>query len=222
MNLKRYLEEDGHGKYSSYAIADLVPPPGIEIHLLIVLESPHIDELRTGVPAAGRTGQLALSFLLPTGALPESLGPYVASLHSGEDFRIGVMNVSSVPLQAKAYSGHRSPPTIDPADWGVIEKARSSRAQSLTNVLPAEVRDANQLLLLGLRRRLDNLTLAPTATVFTAGRFVQRSWASLAARPQRSTMPIPHPANAWWTRATNLQDRANLATLKNQFSVHTS
>jgi uracil-DNA glycosylase len=58
-----YLSEDGNGTYARWHVPDLVPTDsGVE--LVFVFESPHVDELSTGLPVVGAAGKSALRFLL--------------------------------------------------------------------------------------------------------------------------------------------------------------
>jgi hypothetical protein len=55
--LQQYIEEDGTGGFVSYCVRDLVPSNHEVLDLLLLLESPHIDELRTGIPLSGEAGK---------------------------------------------------------------------------------------------------------------------------------------------------------------------
>jgi hypothetical protein len=58
-----YLSVDGNGTYARWHVPDLVPTDsGVE--LVFVFESPHVDELSTGLPVVGAAGKSALRFLL--------------------------------------------------------------------------------------------------------------------------------------------------------------
>lgn len=218
VTLQRYLREDGKGRFSQFYVPDLLGGSGDSIEILLVLESPHIDELRTGLPVAGDAGQRALAFLAPTGKPPEALGPYLAALHAAGDFRVGIMNVSPVPLQAGAFVRHRLPPNLSRSEWDLLEVVRSHRGSTIDALPTSEAKDANVVLLQGLQSRLAAVNLSLNATVFTAGSFVHRTWDSLPSPPKRAVLPIPHPSNGWWTRTKRRTYIDNLAELKAQFS----
>ncbi|WP_157421481.1 hypothetical protein [Agromyces sp. Leaf222] len=222
MTLQQYLQEDGTGTFRNFRVPDLVPGSGDDIELLLVLESPHVDELRTGRPLAGDAGQRALAFLSPTGKPQAALGPYLALLHANSDFRIGIINVSPVPLQSAAFARHRLPPVLVQSDWELLEMVRSHRASTIANLPTRTARNANTILLPGLQARLDGVNLSSNATVFIAGNFVHRTWESLASPPKRVMLPIPHPSNGWWTRTKVQKNLDHLAELKSQFARLTS
>lgn len=72
MSVKQYLEEGGGGAFAKFVVPDLVSLKS-EVALLLILESPHIDELRTGTPLSGESGQAALRVLEAVGDPPEAL-----------------------------------------------------------------------------------------------------------------------------------------------------
>lgn len=217
-----YLREDGNGHYARYRVPDLIPPDGVACELVIVLESPHIDELRTGIPVSGKAGQASLRFLAPAGRpSSELLGPFVASLHASEDFRVSIINSSPVPLQRNAFSQHPLPPELSDTDWDVLEAIQKSQAQDVANLSPAE-REANQILSRGLQSRFTRLSMTEEALIFLAGIFVQRTWALLSDPPSKTTLEIPHPSHSWWTRTKREECVTNLEVLKRRFEAATS
>src|SRR6476646_2804493 len=52
MSAINYLSEDGSGMYARWHVPDLVPS-NRAVELVFVFESPHVDELRTGLPVVG-------------------------------------------------------------------------------------------------------------------------------------------------------------------------
>lgn len=183
-----------------------------------MLESPHVDELRTGLPLSGDAGQRALAFLLPSGRPPEALGPYLAGLHATNNPRIGIVNACPVPLQSGAFARHRMPPDLPQSDWELLEEVRSHRASAIAGLPSSTAMDANTMLLPGLESRLAAIALSPDAMVFIAGNFVHRTWESLASPSKLVVVPIPHPSNGWWTRTRRQQYIDNLGTLKSRFT----
>jgi len=214
----RYLQEDGTGKYRGFHVPDLVPGNADEVEVLLVLESPHLEELGTRLPLSGDAGQNAFTFLMPIGSPTEALGPYLATAHAAGDFRVGVLNTCMVPLQKAAFKGHPSPPALPQPDWDLLELVRKHRATTISGLPTSAAGNANRKLLPGLQSRLSALNLFPNATVFIAGNFVQRTWDSLSSPPQATVVPIPHPANGWWARTKRPDQLANLATLKSRFA----
>lgn len=222
MTLDQYLQENGTGSFKNFRVPDLIPGNGGQVEALLVMESPHIDELRTGLPLAGDAGQRALAFLLPTGRPPEALGPYVSTLHARDDVRIGILNACPVPLQSRAFTRHRLAPVLSQSDWALLEEVRSHRASTIAALPTPTVKRANILLLPGLQSRMASVNLSPNAMIFIAGNFVHRTWASLVAPPKRRVLSIPHPSNGWWSRTEQQLFTDNLAALRTQFARLTS
>lgn len=46
------------------------------------------------------------------------------------------MNASPVPLQIGAFVGHRMPPVLSPAEWGLLEVVRTHRASPSPHCQP--------------------------------------------------------------------------------------
>lgn len=222
MSLTQYLEEDGTGTYKQYRVRDLVPTDGSDVELLLVLESPHTDELRNGVPLAGDAGQRALRFLSPNGAPPEALGPYIATRHAAGDTRIALVNASPLPLQRSAFSRHRNPPKLSPHDFELLEVVRSSQTSTIGGLQTLAHRSVNEAILAQLEHRLAALNIAPTALIGFAGKFTHRTWASATIALPGYTVLVPHPSNGWWTRTTKAQERNDLATIATKFAALTS
>lgn len=223
MATHEYLSEDGAGGFARCVVRDLVPLGGQAADLLLVFESPHTEELRTGVPVSGRAGQAALNALSIAISPPQSLGLSIASRHVGGDARVGIMNASQVPLQLAAYQLHAAMPAVSNLDWDLLSRMRKSSEDDIDAMLDPRVRAASRLLLPSLQQRLSRIEFAPNATVVTAGKFAQRSWNSLSSRPSATNLAVPHPSNGWWKRSTaSPQHRANLEKLKRLFAIHTS
>lgn len=221
VTMRAYLHEDGNGEYARYRVPDLVPPAGIVCELVIVLESPHSDELRTGIPMSGSTGQAALQFLAPSGRPPEALGPFIASLHANGDFRVSIINSSPVPLQEKAFNGHQLRPDLSPSEWNLLKAIQASQKDDVADLSTTAEQEANQMLWPGLQSRFEHLTMTEDTKIFLAGIVVQRTWALLAKPPSQTTLAIPHPSNGWWTRTKRKEWIANLSELRKQFAITT-
>lgn len=98
------LEDGDWNKLRRYHIPDLVFGSGIRV--VLILESPDIEEVRSGFPLAGRSGKDVLKkldeweLLRRHVAAGDSIGRL---LYRGDVRWLGVMNVSWLPLQGKAY-----------------------------------------------------------------------------------------------------------------------
>lgn len=202
MSVKDYVSEAGRGIYHDCHVPDLVPTGPQLVKLLLILESPHVDELAAKTPVSGEAGMTALEYLLP--ARPtESLGGYVRAKHDAGDFRVGILNVSNVPLQEQAFDDGGTKPTLSARDWLVIERIRMSTARSVTGTQCAEANAAGGILLRGLEARVDALTLDADCVVVPCGRFAQRFTRELRRLPVTAPLEVLHPSRRQWLNHAN-------------------
>lgn len=74
---------------------------------IFILESPHIQELKYGLPVSGGSGKMMTKHLFPkqyeTSNLP--LGRFVDSFKDTDEevSRVGIMNICRIPMQKSAY-----------------------------------------------------------------------------------------------------------------------
>ena len=113
MSLRAYLSEDGTGPYAHYYVRDLLGEDTRKLELLLILESPHTQEIRTKIPLSGSAGVAASKFLFGGKPPHEPLGLHVARRAKGRELRVGLMNVSPVPLQDLAQDAARSAQSAD-------------------------------------------------------------------------------------------------------------
>lgn len=130
------------------------------------------------------------------------------------------MNVSQVPLQLAAFSRHRSRSAVAHLDWHLLRRVRGSNRKRIADIIDSQVQVTSRLLLPSLQHRIGLLRFSTQATVVPVGKFAQQYWNSLLNRPSVTALPIPHPSNDWWTRATAKQDIDNLAEVKRLFKLH--
>lgn len=217
MSVKKYVSETGRGSYRDFHVPDLVPPGTQHVKLLLILESPHVDELTAKAPVSGWAGFTALEYLLPAHPA-ESLGSYVRGKHYAGDFRIGILNVSNVPLQEQAFKTGGQKPTLSARDWKVIERVRMSAAKFVTGTQCAEANAAGDILLRGLQARVDALTLDADCVVVPCGRFAQRFTRELCRLPVTTPLEVLHPSRRQWLNHPN---HPSLLALHELFTRHT-
>ena len=209
-----YLNEDGSGKYAQWHVPDLVPSDRA-VELVFVFESPHVDELRTGLPVAGTAGKSALRFLLPGQPKDRSLGRFVEQSHAAGDDRIAILNVSNVPMQEAAFVDDEAP-DLGEDEWTLIEKVRRSRARSISSMRGAETRAISEVLVDGHRSRLSSVATRSEARVVAAGTFAQRMVAGASPDLTPSPLHVPHPSFNQWNRMAN-QNLTDLIAVRDRF-----
>lgn len=210
MSVDDYLAEDGSGPSGAFRVADLVSRTGGVVSLLILLESPHVDELIERRPVVGSAGKSGLEFLL-SAKTGESLGNFVKAKHDVGDWRIAIMNVSIVPLQKKAFVG-RTPPSVSPAEWEVLRRVRTSKARSVDGTTSAPANRVSEILLTDLQARIDGLTFGAGAAVVAAGPCAQRFARGLQRLPA-APLNVHHPSYGNWMRHPKKAEHIQLRTL---------
>lgn len=186
------------GSNSMWNVEDLLPEGSSPIRLLFVLESPHIDELDAGVPVVGGAGTSALRFLQDTRWAGQSLGRFIADKHAAGDARLAVMNVSTVPLQRRAFERTEGVPGLTPEEWHWLGSTfRRSRAMTVDATPDLRANVVGKLLLDSVQGRIESLSLDSECTIVACGRFAQRYVRQLRGLPGAS-LGVPHPANNQW------------------------
>lgn len=216
MTVDDYVAERGQGQSRAAYVADLVPPVGVPVSLLMVFESPHVDEVSAGVPLMGAAGRSGLEYLL--GARTQgSLGSFVAAKQATGDYRVAVMNVSNVPLQLAAFTTIPAP-ALAQADWDVLRRVRTSTARNVGGTRNPDANRIGTALLASLQTRFNAMKAGGDLTVVAAGRCAQRFVRQLTGLPSKQ-LYVAHPSYAQWLRDP---DRAEHAQLRQLFTQHTS
>ena len=214
--LLEYLTEDGTGSQEESHVGDLIPPAGRSIGLVVIFESPHLDELASGLPMSGRAGRDALRFLTRQDDTTDALGPFVKSVNRRNIAGIALVNVSGVPLQKTAYSDPALRPRVTDAEWDMLDKLRASTPRKVSTIRPGLRKESAQLLLGGFQSRITSLGSLSGATVAVAGTFAQLYWRSIQSTPVAHLLEVPHPSYDQWNRPTN-QGHKSLAALQQAF-----
>lgn len=199
------------GGPADWRVPDLVPQ-GVSPRLVIVFESPHVDELKAVTPVAGSAGRSAMRFLRQNAQHREALGPYVKDrLNTG---RVAILNVSSVPLQKAAFKTV-DPPDLSQTDWALLERVRTSGAKRIRTMRSPEARSLSRVLADDLRSRIEELDLIPETRVAAAGRFAQRMVREFSDDLGLQVLEVPHPSYNLWNRPAN---EAKLEGLRELFA----
>lgn len=214
MNAIEYLGEDGTGRFGRWHVPDLTPA-GSAVELIFVFESPHVDELKARVPVFGAAGKSAIRFLLSDPTLDTSLGRFVQQRHSEGDGRIAVMNVSNVPMQAAAFVNSEAPEVVE-EDWARIERVRTSRARTVASMRGDGAREISEVLVRGLRDRLDALTRNSECRLVAAGVFARRMVDAVPDDLIGARLHVPHPSFNQWGRVVN-HEQTDLVELRRHY-----
>jgi hypothetical protein len=194
VNIDEYVTEDGYGSFKDAYVRDLLPPTGVPVRLLVILESPHLEEVEAGTPIVGGAGRSALEYLLGN-ATGDSLGEFIDAMHTAGDYRVAVMNVSNVPLQPQAFDDDARP--LTPDEWTVIDVVRMSTAWEVDSTMTPEANRVGIIIRDRLHARVSRLTFESDAAVVLCGDFVQRFARRLTGVPGRP-LKVLHPSRNLW------------------------
>ena len=216
-DLLEYLSENGVGVHRGAFVPDLLPPAGVQTSVVMVLESPHANELASRLPVSGKAGRDALSFLIDEGAAASALGPFVREFNFNTDGDgIAIVNVSRVPLERTAFDYPATTPELPREAWEMLDRLRKSAPQDVRAIRDAMRREVAQLLLGSFEKRMTSLCLSCAATVVLAGKFAQLYWSSLGVKPAARSLNVPHPSYGQWSPTAASAD-ASLTELRRVF-----
>ncbi len=181
---------------------DIVPPTATFVFLL---ESPHIEELKHGAPVSGASGASMSAVLFGERYGRTPLGVMVKRNRDGQLGRpsldrIGLMNVSNLPLQRAAYGGPQGDGRYAP----LFERMSALRqANDRVSFQDPQLNALQEILVDHLRRRLDRLSARPLSFV-PCGRFAQKFFrlADVHSELWRILENIPHPSYNNWRKPT--------------------
>ncbi|MET3728603.1 hypothetical protein ABID52_002184 [Fictibacillus halophilus] len=190
MDIQSFFEE----ATALYSVQDLVSE---HTNMIFILESPHKEEIKSGVPLAGLSGRsmakelFAVEDSLPMGKL---LKQYI---NESKKTVFGIVNVCPFPLQGAAYP---DPPFVN-RYRDEIKIAEAVRTSS-TKVFKDEVRASfDQLLLSHFESRLTSLIKGNTI-IIPCGRFAEKYVNKLSIKENLTIIEgVPHPSYNSWSRA---------------------
>lgn len=184
-----------------YGVPDFIQPDST---FIFILESPHLQELKYGVPVAGPSGATMSKHLFGEKYAKFPLGLLVKknadeAKNRPRLNRIGLMNVSNIPLQSAAYGHPEVRKTYAP--WfDALARIRSSNHQdeykdALLNAIQAVMVES-------LREKLFKLADKDLA-IIPCGRFAQKFFrlANVTKPNWHVIRDVPHPSYNSWDRA---------------------
>lgn len=183
-----------------YSIQPIIPKTAT---FIFILESPHVHELKHQAPVAGSSGKTMASTLLgesfnkPLGLLIKE--NIASGFKSKRLNKIGIMNVSNIPLQRKAYE---NPTLIQRYDtfFNLLEKLRTTNQK--TTYTSAEMMELQQVLLMWFNQQLETL-VDWNCTIVPCGRFAQKFYHLSTVRGDgwKVIYDVPHPSYNSWNQA---------------------
>lgn len=142
-------------------VNDIIPE---EIDCLLILESPHKNELEKNLPLVGRTGELVSDFFKVTDM---SFGEFV-SKHN--EHKIGIMNVCQAPLQKTDSVKHKHY-----YDYNTLSRVRKNhKAIKNHRCNKKEIEACEDIILSDFLKRLKNALLKNSELrILVCGKFAK-------------------------------------------------
>ncbi|KQP67825.1 hypothetical protein ASF40_20045 [Microbacterium sp. Leaf288] len=198
---------------------DLVLRGAGDVELVFILESPHTDELISRHPVAGMTGRNALAILRQQTRGTESLGHVVKDKIDAGDGRVAILNVSTVPLQEKAFKPRTRIAAPPLSDWGVLDDMRDASKAAHVAVDPA-AQAVTAALRGDLQHRMRNVPMGADCIVAVCGGFAHPFGRALILNAGQTLIEVRHPSNGWWLETTG-QYAINLDIVRDRFLTST-
>ena len=198
MEVSRNLEEQYKVLAKHYEVQGVVTP---KTKLIFILESPHVAEVKNGVPVAGPSGS-TMSKKLFGNEYTKPLG-LLLKKHMEERIErptleaVGLLNVCNVPMQKKPYDQLDTDAAQDLLDS--FETIRTSNQKS--QFKDDKLNDVQQLILTKFQKRLEELT-DREITLVPCGKFAQKFFKLANVKSNKWTIveDVPHPSYNSWSR----------------------
>jgi hypothetical protein len=188
LRIKEFFEKAN----ASYSVPDITR----NSKMIFILESPHKEELKAGVPLAGLSGRsMARELFMQKDILP--MGKYLKQLtEEKRQCFYGIVNVCPFPLQESAYPEKEFIQSFK-EELQIAEAIRKSTANQFRDENKALF---NKLLLHDFQDRL-NRTLGDGSIIVPCGKFAEKYVNQLAMRDKLNIIKgVPHPSYNSWSR----------------------
>ncbi len=198
MEVSRNLEEQYKVLAEHYEVQGVVTP---KTKLIFILESPHVAEVKNGVPVAGPSGS-TMSKKLFGKEYTKPLG-LLLKKHMEERIErptldaVGLLNVCNVPMQKKPYN-----PLDTHAAQGLLDSFETIRTSNQKSRFKDEkLNDVQQFILTKFQKRLEELT-DREVTLVPCGKFAQKFFKLANVKSNKWTIveDVPHPSYNSWSR----------------------
>ena len=177
------------------------------VKVVLLLESPHTDEVRAGRPLAGNSGASVTRDLGENVPAMHGVAGAVGDLVANGDRRVswlGIMNASRLPLQASAYPANGADHRVDIPAWSEFAKClpyvRGKRSVTERNEAALLMERA---IVEDLQERLDGIPAGNGLLLVCCGEFAQRIFERTRVRDTIRIAYAPHPARNQWTTYAN-------------------
>ena len=201
----------------SSVVSDLPRDDWGGVKVVLLIESPHKDEVNRGHPLAGDSGESVTKGLGENIPAMCGVAGAVGDLVAKGDQRVswlGIMNASRLPLQAGAYRKNGDGRRADVPAWSEFAKClryikpRSKKPQKEKPDRPVTERNEAALLMeraivRDLQKRLDGVPAGNGLLLVCCGRFAQSIFERTEVRDTIRIAYAPHPSRNQWTTYAN-------------------
>ena len=189
MDIHSFFEEASE----RYRVQDLISE---HTNMIFILESPHKEEIKFGVPLAGLSGRSMAKELFAVEDSPPMGKVLKQYIDEKKKTVFGIVNVCPFPLQGAAFPDH----TFVNRYRDEIKVAEAVRTSSV-KVYKDEARaHFDQLLLNQFESRLTSLIKENTVIV-PCGRFAEKYVNKLSNKDRLTILEgVPHPSYHSWSR----------------------
>ena len=173
------------------------------VKAVLLLESPHEDEVQAGHPLAGGSGRSVTKGLGENVPAMHGVAGAVGDLVADGDRRVswlGIMNASRLPLQVGAYRANGADRSVDIPAWGEFE-----RCLPYVRGEHRPVTERNEAALLmeraiveDLQERLDGIPAENGLLLVCCGEFAQRMFERTEVQDTIRIAYAPHPSRGQW------------------------
>ncbi len=189
MNITSFFNE----AKSLYSVGDITTK---ETEILFILESPHKEEIKAGVPLAGLSGRsmakelFAEEEILPMGKLLKQF------ILDKKETVYGIVNVCPFPLQQTAYPESEFVDAFKD-EIQIAEAVRISSAKLFKDESKAAF---DKLLVENFEKRL-SLLIKENTIIVPCGRFAEKYVNKLSIKDHLTIIHgVPHPSYNSWSR----------------------
>ncbi|ANX12457.1 hypothetical protein ABE41_010585 [Fictibacillus arsenicus] len=188
LRIKEFFEK----AKASYSVPDIAR----DSKMIFILESPHKEELKAGVPLAGLSGRsMARELFLQEDILP--MGKYLKQItENNKQTFYGIVNVCPFPLQQSAYPEKQFIQKFK----GELEIAEAIRKSTANQFKDENKALFNKLLIHDFQDRLKR-TMEDDSIIVPCGKFAEKYVNQLAMRDKLNIIKgVPHPSYNSWSR----------------------
>jgi hypothetical protein len=199
------LRQGANNSGKSYLVKDLVE----DRKILLILESPHKDEIEHEAPLAGRSGKSVTKVLKDVLSIDEADEDIAFGrlVKAGKVKKIGLMNISNLPLQMAAYDYEDFCPELRKV-LGIFEAIRSNPKKRAAKLANEDINKIIDILSDDFNRRIARID--DNIIIILCGNFVQTFWKHYVTRHFPEVIEVPHPSYGNWEKSRYSQQIKNV------------